>query len=430
MPASTCSGKATPATDPTVTVALALALPPEPVQVSVNVVVALSAPVDCEPLVAWAPLQPPEAVQLVALVELHVSVELLPLVTVVGLAVSVTVGTGNTVTVALALPLPPVPVQVNVYVVVAASAPVDCEPLVARTPLQPPEAVQLVALVELQVSVELPPLATLVGLAVSVTVGAGTIVTVALALPLPPVPVQVNVYVVVAASAPVDCEPLVALAPLQPPEAVQLVALVELQVSVEEPPFAMLDGLAVRVTVGVGTTVTVALALPLPPVPVQVSVNVVVAARAALTSDPLVVLAPLQPPEAVQLVALVELQVSVDVPPLATLVGFALKVTVGTGTTVTVTLWLTVPPVPLQLSEKPVVAASAPVDCDPLVALLPVQPPLAVQLVALVELQVSVEAAPTARLVGLALKARVGGGATVSVTLRLAVPLCPVQVNV
>ena len=40
-------------------------------------------------------------------------------------------------------------------------------------PLQPPEALQLVALVELQVSVEDPPLATFIGFAVSVTVGAG-----------------------------------------------------------------------------------------------------------------------------------------------------------------------------------------------------------------------------------------------------------------
>jgi hypothetical protein len=57
--------------------------------------------VDCDPLVAWLPDQPPEAVQEVAFVEVHVKVELLPDTTLVGLALSVTVGAG-VVTVTLA----------------------------------------------------------------------------------------------------------------------------------------------------------------------------------------------------------------------------------------------------------------------------------------------------------------------------------------
>jgi hypothetical protein len=58
----------------------------------------------------------------------------------------------------------------------------------------PPAAVQEVALVELQVSVEDEPLATVVGLAVSAEVGLGAMVTVAVATVLvPPVPVHVNV---------------------------------------------------------------------------------------------------------------------------------------------------------------------------------------------------------------------------------------------
>ena len=63
-------------------------------------------------------------------------------------------------------------------------------------------------------------------------------------------------------------------APLQPPLAVQLVALVLLQVSVELPFTAIVVGLADRLTVGVpaGLTVTIELAAALPPVPVQVSV--------------------------------------------------------------------------------------------------------------------------------------------------------------
>ena len=64
----------------------------------------------------------------------------------------------------------------------------------AFAPLQPPVALQEVALVELQVSVEAAPLTTAVGLAVSVAVGLGTMVTVAVAgVLVPPVPVHVNV---------------------------------------------------------------------------------------------------------------------------------------------------------------------------------------------------------------------------------------------
>ena len=61
------------------------------------------------------------------------------------------------------------------------------------------------------------------------------------------------------------------LAPDQPPEAVQEVALVEDQVSVEDPPLATEAGFAASDTVSTGgDTVTVAEALPLPPEPEQV----------------------------------------------------------------------------------------------------------------------------------------------------------------
>ena len=83
-------------------------------------------------------------------------------------------------------------------------AAVFCVPLVALLPLQPPVAVHDVALVELHVSVEAPPLATEVGFAVNVTVGADAMVTVAVAtLLVPPVPLQLKEYDVVAVSAPV-----------------------------------------------------------------------------------------------------------------------------------------------------------------------------------------------------------------------------------
>jgi hypothetical protein len=80
---------------------------------------AVSAPVDCEPLSPWGPLQSPEAVHELALVDDHDNVALLPLAIDGGLAVNVTVGAGGgggaavTVTCAEALALPPVPVQVS-----------------------------------------------------------------------------------------------------------------------------------------------------------------------------------------------------------------------------------------------------------------------------------------------------------------------------
>ena len=67
-------------------------------------------------------------------------------------------------------------------------------------------------------------------------------------------------------------EPLVALAPLQPPVAAQEVALVDDHVSVEAAPLATVLGLADRVTAGAAwVTDTVTDCVALPPPPVQVS---------------------------------------------------------------------------------------------------------------------------------------------------------------
>jgi hypothetical protein len=68
-------------------------------------------------------------------------------------------------------------------------------------------------------------------------------------------------------SAPVDWEPLIALLPDQPPEAVQAVALLETHVKVELPPLVMVLGLALMLTVAPGAllTVTVADCAALPP---------------------------------------------------------------------------------------------------------------------------------------------------------------------
>jgi hypothetical protein len=60
-------------------------------------------------------------------------------------------------------------------VALVVSAPVDCDPLVDLVPDHAPEAVQEVALVADQVSVEALPLATVLGLAAKVTTGAGEV---------------------------------------------------------------------------------------------------------------------------------------------------------------------------------------------------------------------------------------------------------------
>ena len=66
------------------------------------------------PLVAFAPLQPSLAEQLVALVEDQLRVLAWPAAIVLGLALKVRVGAGATVTVALSVTEPPAPLQVSV----------------------------------------------------------------------------------------------------------------------------------------------------------------------------------------------------------------------------------------------------------------------------------------------------------------------------
>jgi hypothetical protein len=54
-------------------------------------------------------------------------------------------------------PVPPGPLQVSEYVVVAPTVPVVRVPPVPSVPLQPPDAAHALALLELQLSVEVPP---------------------------------------------------------------------------------------------------------------------------------------------------------------------------------------------------------------------------------------------------------------------------------
>jgi hypothetical protein len=76
----------------------------------------------------------------------------------------------------------------------AVSAPVVCDPLAVLAPDQAPEAVQAVAFFADQVSMELPPVATVLGLAPRLIVGTGCVTeTVADCAALAPAPVQVRV---------------------------------------------------------------------------------------------------------------------------------------------------------------------------------------------------------------------------------------------
>jgi hypothetical protein len=138
-------------------------------------------------------------------------------------------------------------------------------PLVANVPVQPPDAVQAVASVELQVSVAAPPLVMLVvetaSAAVGVLAGATSTVTDLVSV-VPPDPVHSSEYVVFWVSKPVLCVPLVATAPDQPPEAVHAVAFVELQLNVVEPPLVKFVEAALIETVGASE-------IPAPPPPPQ-----------------------------------------------------------------------------------------------------------------------------------------------------------------
>jgi hypothetical protein len=85
--------------------------------------------------------------------------------------------------------------------------------------------------------------------------------------------VQVSVYAVVPAGDTARV-PLVARAPVQPLEALQAVAFLADQLSVELPPEVIVSGVAVNVTVGIpdGWTVSTADDEADPPAPLQVSV--------------------------------------------------------------------------------------------------------------------------------------------------------------
>jgi hypothetical protein len=238
-------------------------------------------------------------------------------------------------------------------------APLDWLPLIDFVPDQLPDAKHAVALLLFQESVDVPPEATVVGLALSCTVGAALDTeTVAVCDAVPPVPLHVSSNSVVLLIASVDSEPLVATDPIQPPEAVQLVASLLLQVRTALAPGATVVGLAVSDTSGgVEATVTPVTATVTdsdvaPPVPEQLSENVVVLVNALVVNPPDIGCVPLHPPEAMHDWALVDCQCRTTVSPDATEGAADEKVRVGAAPAVA-------PPVCVPLLEVSVLLSFA-----------------------------------------------------------------------
>jgi len=177
------------------------------------------------------------------------------------LGVRLTVGAaagGATLTVTDLLAVAPaVLAQVSVKVLPVARGPRSSEPAVALAPVQAPEAVQPVALVEVQVSVTVLPDSTVSAFEVKTSVGAGgggggAAVTVTVVVAEMPPQVSVELDVVVGKTA---CVPVRPLVPLQAPDAVHVVAFCTVQDSVLERPLTMLAGVAVMFTTGAGGAV-------------------------------------------------------------------------------------------------------------------------------------------------------------------------------
>jgi len=134
---------------------------------------------------------------------------------------------------------------------------VDCDPRSALFPDHEPNARHTVALLADQERVDPAPALTVLGSTVKVICGAsGATVTVTDWVADPPGPEQVSSNSVVRARAPVDHVPLVATAPLQPPEAVHEVAFSESHRKRDVPPVDTVVGNAARVTPGAAEVTT------------------------------------------------------------------------------------------------------------------------------------------------------------------------------
>ena len=237
---------------------------------------AVSAPVVCEPLADLEPDQAPEAVHAVALVDDQLKVEPLPLATVLGLAVKLTVGAGAvTVTVADCVALP----QDLRRREGTLNWPRECHSTATHSWACCPTTRRMPCIrwriVADHANIDALPLLIAAGVAESAHAGADIVTeTVVDCVALPPAPVQVSKYVALAVNAPVDCDPLNDLLPDQAPDAVHEVALLDVQDKVELAPLAIVVGVALMLTVAVcfGLTLTIADCAALPPALVQVNV--------------------------------------------------------------------------------------------------------------------------------------------------------------
>jgi hypothetical protein len=197
--------------------------------------------------------------------------------------VSVGAGGGTTLTIRFVnSEAPPKPSHVRVYVDVAVGDTTCVPPAISRPPAQfvssTLEAVQLVAFPLPQVRVAEPPSAIVVMLAESVGPGGGpTFTTTLVTSEAPPNPAQVRTYSAVAVGETTWFPPDTSLPPFHAGScgllALQLVAFTLPQVSVLEPPPAIVGMSAVSKGPGASPTVTVTFATWLaPPAPSHVRV--------------------------------------------------------------------------------------------------------------------------------------------------------------
>jgi hypothetical protein len=301
---------------------------------------------------------------------------------------------------------------------VVASDAVVCDPLVALVPDQPPPPVQVVARVADHVSVVVFPETMFAGSALRVTTGGsvcGETVTVSDCCETPPGPAQDNANAVVAVSGMVMADPTTGFGPLQPPPAVQLVALNVLHDKVVESPDKTDAGAAVNVRTGGGMTPTEVTRWTNPPGPLQSRTKLLDVSIGPICSDPEAALAPDHPPLAVQLFAFAVIQDSVTMPPELTVDCEAVRVSEGGGMTLTETSRFAKPPTPTQLSVNVEVDVNGPTCSVALTALAPAQLPEAVQLDALVTTHESIVEPPIAMLAGEAENVIEGGGGAFTV---------------
>jgi len=171
------TGGSTGSSSVTATVTESLLPPPGPLQESVNVLPVVNGPVEAEPWVARGPLHPPDAEQLVALLDDQIKVVAEPLSTDAAEEERSTPGAGSgwmtaTWTDSWAVPL--APVQVSVKLMSAFRGPTIWFPETERSPVQLPPARQIAALLADQFRVTLSPASTVVRSAVKLMVGSGS----------------------------------------------------------------------------------------------------------------------------------------------------------------------------------------------------------------------------------------------------------------